>query len=107
MKHCTEHRFVEELPRLLAQREMSLRALARQVGVTDAHLSRVLRRVGYKTPSGELAGRVAEALGLPIDYFPEYREAFVIDQIKRDSRLRDQLYDRLRTQRPRGATTRP
>ena len=92
----TEQPFVEELPRLLAAREMSLRALARQVGVTDAHLSRVLRRVGYKTPSGELAGRVAEALGLPIDYFSEYREAFVITKIKSDTRLRNELYKRLR-----------
>jgi transcriptional regulator with XRE-family HTH domain len=86
---------VDELPRLLEERGMSLRALARQVGVTDAHLSRVLRRADYKTVSGALAGRVAEALGLPKDYFPEYRETFVIGQVRADRRLRDELYERL------------
>jgi hypothetical protein len=38
----------------------------------------VLRRVSYKTPSPDLARRVAVALDLPPDYFPEYREGFVI-----------------------------
>jgi transcriptional regulator with XRE-family HTH domain len=95
--------FVEELPRLLSEREMSLRALSREVGVTDAHLSRVLRRVGYKTPSPDLARRVAVALDLPQDYFPEYREGFVIERIKADPVERDRLYERLRKGRPQRA----
>jgi hypothetical protein len=49
--------FVEEVPRLLRERGLSIRALAREVGVTDGHLSRVLRRVNYKTPGPELARR--------------------------------------------------
>jgi len=92
----TSNPFVVELPRLLEQRHLSIRALARQAGVTDAHLSRVLRRADYKTPSGDLTRRVAVALGLPEDYFPEYREAFVIDTIRNDPELRDRLYGRLR-----------
>ena len=100
-KPTTDRPFVDELPRLLAEREMSLRALAREVGVTDAHLSRVLRRVEYKTPSADLARRVAVALGLPPDYFPEFREGFVIDWIRSDRALRDELYDRLRKRRRR------
>ena len=92
----TDRPFVVELPRLLEEQGLSLRALARQAGVTDAHLSRVVRQVNYKTPSGELTRRVAVALGLPEDYFPEFREAFVIDRVRSDSRLREQLYKRLR-----------
>ena len=95
MPQRTTRPFVVEVPRLLEQRGMSLRALARASGVTDAHLSRVLREVNYKSPSGDLARRVAIALGLPGDYFPEFREAYVIDQIKRKPRLRDDLYRRL------------
>jgi transcriptional regulator with XRE-family HTH domain len=87
---------VIELPRLLDERHLSIRALAREAGVTDAHLSRVLRRANYKTPSGDLARRVAVALGLPEDYFPEYREAFVIERVRGDAELRDRLYGRLR-----------
>jgi len=75
---------------------MSLRGLARKVGVTDSHLSRVLRRVRYQTPSADLARRVAVALDLPPDYFPEYREGFVIDQVKKRPRTRDRLYEELR-----------
>lgn len=92
----TDHAFVDELPRLLEERRLSLRGLARRTGVTDAHISRVLRRVNYKTPSGELTRRVALALDLPEDYFPEFRGAFVVDQVRNDPRLRERLYKSLR-----------
>jgi transcriptional regulator with XRE-family HTH domain len=91
----TNKPFVEELPRLLQARGLSLRALARAASVSEGHLSRVLRRAEYKTVSGELAGRIAEALGLPKDYFPEYRERYVIEKVRADRRLRDELYERL------------
>jgi len=87
---------VVEVPRLLQERGWSIRELARRAEVTDAHLSRVLRRVNYKTPSGELARRVAVALELSNDYFPEYREAFVIEAVRRNARLREDLYRKLR-----------
>ena len=44
---------------------------------------------------------VAVALGLDEDYFPEAREGFVVDEIRRDARLRDRLYDELRRRRRR------
>ena len=60
-------------------------------------MSRLLRGVGYRTrPSADLARRIALALGLPADYFREYREAVVIEQVKRDSKLREELYERLK-----------
>jgi transcriptional regulator with XRE-family HTH domain len=94
----TERPFIEELPTLLNQRRLSLRALAREAKVTDAHLSRLLRGIGYRTkPSANLAHRVALALALPPDYFREYREALVIEQVKNDPKLREELYDRLTT----------
>jgi hypothetical protein len=43
--------------------------------------------------------RIARELDLPADYFPEVREAFVIERIKRDPALRDSLYARLRRRR--------
>lgn len=92
----TDRAFVDEVPRLLQERALSIRALAREAGVTDAHLSRVLRQMNYKTPSAELARRVAVALGLPEDYFPEFREAFVLERVRSDPRLREQLYKRFR-----------
>ncbi|MBA2359788.1 MAG: hypothetical protein H0V79_02430 [Actinobacteria bacterium] len=78
---------------------MSIRALARAVGVTDAHLSRVLRRAAYKSASPDLARRVALTLGLPNGYFVEDRLGFVIDHIREHPRVRDELYDRLKRTR--------
>lgn len=96
MPDRTQRPFVDELPALLRERGMSLRELARQVEVTDSHLSRLLRGVGYRTrPSKELARRVAVSLGLEPDYFLEYREAVVIEAVRGNRRLREELYDRL------------
>jgi transcriptional regulator with XRE-family HTH domain len=89
----SDRSFAEELPELLRQRGWSLRKLAKTAGVSPSHLSRVLRRADYKTAGGELAGRVAVALGLPQDYFPEFREAAVIARVRADSAWRDDLYD--------------
>lgn len=88
--------FVKELPVLIKERDMSIRAVARAAEVDPAHLSRVLRGARGKTVSPELAGRVATALGLPEDYFPEWREALIVDRIREDPKLRDQIYDRVR-----------
>ena len=91
----TDRPFTEEVPRLLKERRMSIRALAATIGISDSHLSRVLRRADYKTPSPDLTTRVAVALGLPADYFREYREAYVVELIKTDPKLLNRLYSRL------------
>jgi transcriptional regulator with XRE-family HTH domain len=97
----TDTPFTTELPRLLRERGMSLRALAREIGISDSHLSRVVRRANYKTASPELTSRVASALGLPRDYFPEFREAYVVDRVRSDAKLRNELYSRLSRVAPR------
>jgi transcriptional regulator with XRE-family HTH domain len=99
MTRYTQQPFPEELSRLLTERGMSIRALAREVDVSDAHLSKILRRQSYKTVSADLAERVAAALGLGVGYFKEAREGFVMDQIKADPELRDRLYRRLSRRR--------
>jgi transcriptional regulator with XRE-family HTH domain len=89
--------FAEELPDLLHERGLSIRAVAREAQVNDAHLSRLLRGVGYRTkPSADLASRVAVALGLPFDYFVEFRESTVVDEVRRNAELRERLYDRMK-----------
>jgi transcriptional regulator with XRE-family HTH domain len=87
--------FVEELPDLLAQRSLSLRALGRMAGVGESHLSRVLRGDRGLRATGLLATRVAQALSLPDDYFPEARVDFIVAHIIRDPALRDRIYDRI------------
>jgi len=96
--------FSDELPRLLAERDMSTRELARRVDVSHSHISRVVRRRNDKTPSPDLVRRISVELNLPEDYFPEYREAAVIEHLKADPKLRDELYERFWQERHKGRT---
>lgn len=86
---------VEELPELLAERQLSIRALALKADVSPSHLGRVLRQADYKTPSAELCRRLARALDLPDDYWPEYRERVIIERVRTDPALREELYARV------------
>jgi transcriptional regulator with XRE-family HTH domain len=95
-KARTVRPFAKDLPRLLVERSLSLRALALLVGVGDDHLSRVLRGDRGKRASGDLTSRVARALSLPDDYFPEARVDFIVARIKDDPALRDRIYDLIR-----------
>lgn len=78
---------------------MSLRALARAVGGIDhAYLSRMLR--GQVPVNVGHVRRIARELGLPQDYFAEVREAEVLEAVRRDPKLRDEVYyGRVRTRR--------
>lgn len=87
--------FTKELPDLLKARDLSIRAVARMAEIDPTHLSRVLRGARGKTASPDLTRRVAEALGLPADYFPEWREAAILDRVRDDPALRDEIYDRI------------
>ena len=87
----TARSFVVELPRLLEQRGLTLRALTRAIGGLDhSYLSRMLN--GKTQVNVRHAERIARYLGLPADYFPEVREARVVEAIHRNSRLRDRIY---------------
>ncbi len=63
------------------------------VGVNQSHLWRVIRRANKKTVSGELAERIALALDLPPDWFPETRQARLFEYVRADIALCDRLYD--------------
>jgi transcriptional regulator with XRE-family HTH domain len=97
----TQVAFPEALPGLLRDRGMSVRQLALAAGVTSQHLSRIIRRRDNKRVSPELAGAVAVELGLPRDYFPEYREGVVLESIRRDPDLLDKVYTLVTRRRDR------
>jgi transcriptional regulator with XRE-family HTH domain len=91
----TDRSFAEELPYLLAERGLSQRKLAQMVDLNPSHLSRVLRGADHTRPSTDLIRRIAHALDVPAGYFPELREAAVIERLKTDPGLRDELYRQL------------
>lgn len=70
-------------------------ASAKAVGVSPSHLSRVIRGADGKRPSLDLLQRLAQALGVPTDYFIETRTAVVIAVLKTDAGLTDNLYGKL------------
>lgn len=89
----TKRPFSDELPGLLAERGLSLRVVAREVGGFDhGYLSRMLS--GKVAPNPQHVARISDYLGLPDDYFPEVREARTVDAIRQDAELRDRTYSR-------------
>ena len=84
---------LEQLPTLMKERGLSTNRLAGMVGVSQSHLSRVLTGARQKTVGGELAARIAAALELPEDWFPETRQQRVMERLKADPELCDRLYD--------------
>jgi plasmid maintenance system antidote protein VapI len=88
----TTRAIAEELPLLLAERELSLRTLATRLGLDHGFLSRAVRGTDGKVLTLELVSRIAAELHLAPDYFVEVREALVIERVKADSELRDRLY---------------
>ena len=86
----TQSSFRDELPRLLAERGISQRELARRVGVNQSYLTFV--RQGRRAPSRKLLEGAATALDLQVEYFREYREAVVIEQLRADPGVVDRLY---------------
>jgi transcriptional regulator with XRE-family HTH domain len=90
-QETTNRPFSKELPRLLKERGLTLRALARDIGGIDhAYLSRMIR--GQLPVNVQHVRRIARALGLSEDYFPEVREAAVVDAVRRRPKLRDEIY---------------
>jgi transcriptional regulator with XRE-family HTH domain len=87
----TSTAFPEALAELLEERNLSLRELGRRVAVDPTYLSRIKR--GRKRVPADLPERVAVALELPSDYFPESRERFILEAIRREPRLRELVYE--------------
>jgi transcriptional regulator with XRE-family HTH domain len=87
----TSRPFPQELPRLLEEHGLTLRALARGVGGLDhAYLSRMVH--GQLPVNVQHVRRISRYLGLSEDYFPEVREAAVVDAVRRRPKLRDEIY---------------
>ena len=95
----TTRPLVEELPDLLAERGLTLRGLAREIGVQQSYLSRIQGASdssARRRPSQRVLEEIARILQVEPDYFAEYRETIVLQAIAKDPKLRDRVYDSLR-----------
>lgn len=82
--------FRDELPRLLRERSLTQRELARRVGVNPSYITFVLN--AKRAPSRKLLEATARALDLPPDYFRETRESIVLERLRADPPLLDRVY---------------
>lgn len=89
----TKRSIKEELPRLMGWDRISVNKLARLLDISAAHLSRTCNPAHPETFGGGLAGRTTLYFGLPEDYFCEFRRKFLLNLIRNDPDLCDQLYD--------------
>lgn len=80
----------DEVARLLAERSISQRTLANELGVSQGWLSRALR--GERPFPPELIEATAKLLGVQPSHFIEYRRAAVIRAIDEDPTLLDRMY---------------
>lgn len=92
----TSTAFPDALTELLQERKISLRELGRRLDVDPTYLSRIQR--GKKRVPADLPERVAAALDLPSDYFPESRERLILEAIRREPRLRELVYETIAAQ---------
>lgn len=83
----------EELPRLLRWHELSMNKFAKKLRVSAAHVARTVKPDHPDSFSGDLAARAAKFFDLPEDYFPEFRRDFLLDTVRSDPELCDELYD--------------
>lgn len=87
--------FADALTELLAEHGISANRLAKEAQVDQAFLSRVMRGVDYKTPSPKLLSAIADHFGLPEDYWREARERVVVERVKADVSLLNDVYRRV------------
>jgi hypothetical protein len=86
----------EALPILLSRRRppLTMNQLGKLVGISAAHISRSCSpKHPYVTFSGEATARIAAFFSLPEDYFPEFRVQWLIEVLREDLQLADELYD--------------
>lgn len=90
-RQLTTEPFGVAIRQLLAERELTMRTLARDMGTFDhAYLSKMSS--GKRSVNVDHAREIARYLGLPEDYFGEVREARTVDAIRQDPKLRDEIY---------------
>lgn len=83
--------FGTAVARLMRERGLSYRGLARETGLSAGYLNHLVQGT-RPTPSDEVLVRLAVALGVPVDRFTEHRLRRVVEQLAQRPELVDRLY---------------
>ena len=88
----TQAPLAEALDQLLRERDLTISALARRLGVSQPFLSRAIRGAAQKRASPELLEAIAGQLEVEPNYFIEYRRFQIQAAIGRSAELTDDVY---------------
>ena len=83
--------FGAAVARLMRERGLSYRGLARETGLSAGYLNHLVQGT-RPTPSDEVLERLATALGVTVDRFTEHRLRRVVDHLAASPELVDRLY---------------
>jgi transcriptional regulator with XRE-family HTH domain len=98
-KTHTAKPFATELTRICEKQGISLRELAREVGVDHSIIRKMVD--GTRPIQPDLIADISISLDLPEDYFPEVRLARIMDALIDRPKLADEIYFK-RLRRPGG-----
>jgi transcriptional regulator with XRE-family HTH domain len=84
-------RFGSAVARLMRERGLSYRALARATGLSAGYLNHLVQGT-RPAPSDEVFERIAAALGVEAPRFTEYRLRRVVERLAARAELVDRLY---------------
>jgi transcriptional regulator with XRE-family HTH domain len=83
--------FGPAVARLMRERGLSYRGLARETGLSAGYLNHLVQGT-RPAPSDEVLERLAAALGVTVDRFTEHRLRRVVEGLARRPELVDRLY---------------
>jgi transcriptional regulator with XRE-family HTH domain len=86
--------FGPTLERLMAESQVTYRALASKTGLSAGYLNHLVHG-NRPVPSSEIVERLAEAVGVEPEHFLEYRVRVITDRLEGMPALVDRLYRRL------------
>jgi transcriptional regulator with XRE-family HTH domain len=86
--------FGEAVARLMAERGLSYRALAKRSGLSGGYLNHLVHG-NRPVPAREVIARIAAALDVPADTFADYRMRAVWDALQARPELVERLYREL------------
>ena len=93
-RRFSDEAFGPTIQRLMAERDVTYRALADKTGLSAGYLNHLVHG-NRPVPSKDVVERLARALGVPPEHFLEYRLRVITDRLESMPDMVDRLYKRL------------